>query len=110
MSALPQIRGLLPAALWDQIELILPPPPEDVGRRTDDQAVLACLLFLLRWKVSWSALAGCNCGTAATIRRRLRTWQDGGYWEEMEQLIRTQHPDARHFNWDRLQGRASERN
>lgn len=99
----PVVLGMVPQDLWEHIERILPPPPEAVSRRADDRAVLAGILFILRCKVSWNAIAGLNCGTAATIRRRLRTWQDEGYWTAMEALIRTHHPHAKHFNWSRIQ-------
>src|SRR5262249_14830865 len=79
--------GLLPDALWDLIEPLLPlaPPRPRGGRpRVSDRACLTGILFVLRSGVPWQMLPQeLGCGSGMTCWRRLRDWQHAGIWDLM---------------------------
>jgi transposase len=78
---------LLPDALWDLLEPLLPIPPRRPkgGRpRVPDRACLAGILFVLRTGIPWETLpCELGCGSGMTCWRRLREWQDAGIWDLM---------------------------
>ncbi len=96
-------RSVLPDELWEQIELELPLPFDRRGGYVPDRAVLAGILLVLRYDLSWQTAAmvmGRMC--KRTLQRRLRQWQASGAWERVERLLREQHPDIARFHWQRL--------
>ena len=78
---------LLPDALWDLIEPLLPvrPPPPNCGRpRISDRACLTSILFVLRSGIPWQLLPKeLGCGSGMTCWRRLRDWHQEGIWDLM---------------------------
>jgi transposase len=82
---------LLPNALWNLIQPLLPSSPRRPkgGRpRLPDRACLTGILFVLRSGIPWEMLPQeLGCGSGMTCWRRLRDWQEAGIW----QLI--------HFSW-----------
>jgi transposase len=78
---------LLPDALWDLIEPLLPalPPRLTGGRpRVPDRACLTGILFVLRSGIPWQMLPKeLACGSGMTCWRRLRDWQQEGIWDLM---------------------------
>jgi transposase len=95
---------LLPDALWNLIQPLLPPSPRRPNRgrpRLPDRACLTGILFVLRSGIPWEMLPQeLGCGSGMTCWRRLRDWQEAGIW----QLIHFSLLDwlAR---WERLTGR-----
>ena len=75
---------LLPDALWERVEPLLPPPrPRRFrypGRKplTDRQA-LTGILFVLKTGIRWNDLPReMGCGSGSRCRRRLRAWYRAG--------------------------------
>jgi len=76
---------LLPDALWNLIEPLLPTPvPKCQGGRPrlSDRACLKGVLFVLRSGIPWRMLPReMNCGSGMSCWRRLRDWQEAGIWQ-----------------------------
>jgi transposase len=76
---------LLPNALWNLIEPLLPTPaskPKGGRPRLSDRACLKGVLFVLRSGIPWRMLPKqMNCGSGMTCWRRLRDWQNAGTWQ-----------------------------
>ena len=77
--------ALLPDALWDLVEPLLPPPSRrsQGGRpRVSDRACLTGILFVLRSGIPWHMLPQeLGCGSGMTCWRRLRDWQLARVWD-----------------------------
>lgn len=76
---------LLPDALWNVVEPLLPSPRCSAkgGRpRLSNRACLAGILFVLRSGIPWEMLPReLACGSGMTCWRRLRDWQQAGIWD-----------------------------
>lgn len=76
---------LLPDALWDLVEPLLPSPTHSSkgGRpRLPNRACLAGILFVLRSGIPWEMLPReLGWGSGMTCWRRLRDWQQAGIWD-----------------------------
>jgi transposase len=77
--------ALLPDALWDLVEPLLPtsPPRPKGGRsRLPDRACLTGIVFVLRSGIPWQMLPQeLGGGSGMTCWRRLRDWQRAGVWD-----------------------------
>ena len=75
---------LLPDALWNLIQPLLPPSPRrpNGGRpRLPDRACLTGILFVLGSGIPWEMLPQeLGCGSGVTYWRRLRDGQEAGIW------------------------------
>jgi len=76
---------LVPDALWNLIEPLLPIPsskPQGGRPRLADRACLAGVIFVLRSGIPWRMLPkALGCGSGMTCWRRLRDWQQDGIWD-----------------------------
>ena len=88
-----EVDSLLPDALWNLIQPLLPSFPHKPkgGRpRLPDRACFRGILFVLRSGIPWEMLPQeLGCGSGMTCWRRLRDWQRAGIW----QLIHFAVPD-----------------
>ena len=84
-------KPLLPDALWEQVQPLLPPePPKPKGGRprVADRACLTGILFVLKSGCPWEYLPReMGCGSGMTCWRRLRDWQELGIWLKVWTLL-----------------------
>lgn len=96
-------KPLLPDALWERIQPLLPPQPPkpDGGRpRVPDRAALTGILFVLKTGCPWEYLPqelGCGCGM--TCWRRLRDWHAAGVWKKIWRLLLDELGLADRIDW-----------
>ena len=81
------VQQLVPDALWEIIEQILPhePPKTKGGRpRIPARQVLGGIIFVLRTGIPWEYLPQeLGFGSGMTCWRKLRYWQQTGVWERL---------------------------
>lgn len=99
-------KPLLPTALWEVIEPLLPPQvPSPKGGRppiTHRQAPTG-ILFVLKTGIQWEDLpAEMNCGCGMSCWRRLRDWQRDGTWDRTHAVLLGRLADAGRLGWSRL--------
>lgn len=96
-------KPLLPDALWERIEPLLPkePPKPKGGRpRVSDRAAITGILYVLKTGTPWEYLPqemGCGCGM--TCWRRLRDWQAAGVWKKIWQVLLDELGEADLIDW-----------
>ena len=100
-------QPLLPDALWERIEPLLPPlKPRRFrfpGRRplTHRQA-LTGILFVLRTGIRWNDLpCELGCGSGSACRKRLQAWQRQGVWDVLHHLLLEELRGADKIDWSR---------
>ena len=81
---------LLPDALWEEIEPLLPPPSRaETGRPpVDNQKALRGIIFVLRFGVPWQAVPTDAFGVSgSSCWRRFSEWTDAGVWPEVHRRL-----------------------
>ena len=82
---------LLPDALWDQIQPLLPPhraQPRGGRPPADDRLCLRGLIFILRAGMAYQLLPTEVFGVSgSTCWRRLRDWTRAGVWPELHRRL-----------------------
>ncbi len=87
------VDRLLPDALWQRIQPLLPPPPSrprgGVPRRVPDRNCVAALMFMARTSTPWSLLPvkELGCGSATTCWRRLDEWARAGVFDQLQAVL-----------------------
>ncbi|CEF48205.1 unnamed protein product [uncultured bacterium] len=100
-------KPLLPDALWELIEPLLPPPKPRrfrfPGRKPiGNRQALTGILFVLKTGIPWEYLpVELGCGSGMTCWRRLRDWQQAGVWFALHQLFLTRLDGAHRIDWSR---------
>jgi transposase len=96
-------KPLLPDALWERIEPLLPPEaakPKGGRPRVSDRAALRGILFVLKTGCPWEYLPlELGCGSGMTCWRRLHEWQDAGIWEKIWKLLLDELGLAGQIDW-----------
>jgi transposase len=84
---------LLPDALWQRIQPLLPPPPSrargGAPRTVADRACMAAIIFMARTSTPWGLLPAkeLGCGSATTCWRRLDEWARAGVFDQLQALL-----------------------
>jgi transposase len=81
---------LLPEALWEEIEPLLPPPSRaETGRPpVDNKRALRGIIFVLRFGVPWQAVPTDAFGVSgSSCWRRFSEWTDAGVWPEVHRRL-----------------------
>ena len=98
-------KPLLPDALWDRIEPLLPaePPKPKGGRpRVPDRAALTGIIFVLKCGLPWEMLPlEMGCGSGVTCWRRLRDWHEAGVWDRLHRVLLDELGQADAIDWER---------
>jgi transposase len=100
-------KPLLSDPLWKRIEPLLPPPKprraRSPGRKPlDARKVLTGILFVLKWGIPWEDLPKeMNCGCGMTCLNYLKSWQQAGVWDRVEQVLRGELAEAERIDWTR---------
>ena len=96
---------LVPEALWEAIEPLLPkePPKPKGGRpRVPNRAPLGGIVFVLRTGCPWRLLpTELGCGSGTTCWRRLRDWQQAGVWQRLHERLLNWLGDEAAIDWSR---------
>ena len=96
-------KPLLPDALWEQVQPLLPPEPPKLkgGRpRVADRACLTGILFVLKSGCPWEYLPQeMGCGSGMTCWRRLRDWHSLGIWLKIWTLLLDALGQADAIDW-----------
>lgn len=98
-------KPLVPDALWEIVEPLIPPePPKPKGGRprVSDRACLTGIVVVLKTGLPWEYLPqemGCGCGM--TCWRRLFEWEQAGVWHRIHQVILERLAGADQIDWSR---------
>jgi transposase len=98
---------ILPDALWERVEPLLPPPKRrrfhHPGRKplTHRQA-LTGIVFVLKTGLRWNDLPReMGCGSGSRCRRRLAAWHRLGVWHRLHAVLLAELHGADRIDWSR---------
>ncbi len=100
-------KPLLPDALWERIQPLLPEPKARrhryPGRKpVDHRKTLTGILFVLKTGIPWEDLPQeMGCGSGMTCWRRLRDWQADGTWAKIHKVLLDKLRGADKMDWSR---------
>src|SRR3954463_3680436 len=100
-------KPLLPAALWEKVEPLLPRPKRrrfrSPGRKPlPSRQALTGILFVLRTGIRWNDLpCEMGCGSGSRCRRYLKAWHRVGVWTRLHALLLAELDDAGKIDWSR---------
>lgn len=100
-------KPLLPDALWEKVEPLLPRPKRrrfrHPGRQPlDRRRVLTGILFVLRTGIRWNDLpCELGCGSGSRCRRYLKAWHEARVWDRLHALLLAELDDAGAIDWSR---------
>ena len=98
-------KPLLPDALWEIIEPLLPKhtsSPKGGRPRLDDRKALTGILFVLKTGLPWEDLPSeLQCGCGMSCWRRLHAWQLDGTWNKIHAILLEKLRDAGKLDWSK---------
>ncbi|XXF74899.1 IS5 family transposase [Myxococcaceae bacterium GXIMD 01537] len=99
-------RELVPDALWERVQPLLPRPParRRGGRpRADDRACLRGIIFVLKTGIQWEELPCEVFGVSGmTCWRRLRDWHAAGVFSALQRWLLDELGRAGCIDWSRF--------
>jgi len=101
----PLADRLLPDALWERIEPLLPPPPGGGAPRTvSDRACMAAIVFMARTSTPWALLpvGEFGCGSVTTCWRRFAEWAAAGVFDRLQEGLLDELGTAGLLDWSRV--------
>ena len=99
---------LLPDALWQRLQPLLPPPPSrargGAPRTVSDRACMAAIVFMARTSTPWALLpvGEFGCGSVTTCWRRFAEWARAGVFERLQELLLYELGAADQLDWSRV--------
>jgi transposase len=99
---------LLPDALWQRLQPLLPPQPSrargGAPRTVPDRACMAAILFMARTSTPWALLpvGEFGCGSVTTCWRRFTEWARVGVFERLQELLLDELGQAGRLDWSRV--------
>jgi transposase len=99
---------LLPDALWQRLQLLLPPPLSrargGAPRTVPDRACMAAILFMVRTSTPWALLpvGEFGCGSVTTCSRRFAEWAHAGVFERLQEVPLDELGEAGALDWSRV--------
>src|SRR5215208_4427610 len=99
---------LLPNALWERIQPLLPPPPSHARggapRTVPDRACMAAIVFMARTSTPWALLpvGEFGCGSVTTCWRRFAEWAAVGVFERLQEVLLDELGAAGLLDWSRV--------
>jgi transposase len=100
----PLADRLLPDALWQRIQPLLPPPPGGGAPRTvSDRACMAAIVFMARTSTPWALLPirEFGCGSVTTCWNRFAEWAHAGVFDRLQGLLLDELGAAGLLDWSR---------
>ncbi len=101
----PLADRLLPDALWQRIQPLLPPPPGGGAPRTvPDRACMAAIVFMCRTSTPWALLPvrELGCGSVTTCWNRFAEWARAGVFDRLQELLLDELGAAGLLDWSRV--------
>jgi transposase len=101
----PLADRLLPDALWERIQPLLPPPPGGGAPRTvSDRACMAAIVFMCRTSTPWALLpvGELGCGSVTSCWRRFAEWSAAGVFDRLQELLLDELGAAGLLDWSRV--------
>lgn len=101
------MKPLVPDALWERVQPLLPvPPPRRFrfpGRKPlDYRKILTGILFVLKTGIAWDDLpAELRWGCGKTCHRYLQRWHQAGVWLKLHALLLAELNGADQIDWER---------
>jgi transposase len=99
---------LLPDALWERVQPLLPPPPSHARggapRTVPDRACMAAIVFMARTSTPWALLPvdEFGCGSVTSCWRRFAEWAHAGVFERLQELLLDELGAAGRLDWSRV--------
>jgi transposase len=99
---------LVPDALWELVEPLLPPPPPpDHGgrpRQISDRACFAAVVYMTRASIPWELLPAIElgCGSVSTAYRRFAAWARAGVFDQLSLVLLDRLGQDGRIDFDRI--------